>query len=258
MTRLASNVLGGLYDSVFRPENLVEARSVRLGSVREQMSQLRHLFAVYLLNLVLYAGPLTVAGFGRDAVPPVPAWFATAVPVLDPAITWNLGYAFLQNSLFLLAATTLTLVTFHVGLVVTMQSSGFLQSAYAVVYSTSIYLVAIFTAVWYLSMNPDLAAARVLVVDAQKTFVYAVIDWLGAPLGLPGGRPAALDVAAVSAAGQAVLSLLLVLVVYFLYSLYLGTRINHGADRLTALLTVAGVACSPAVYVAASVIVTTG
>ncbi|WP_132058141.1 hypothetical protein [Halorussus amylolyticus] len=250
------NVVSGLYDAVFRPASLVEARTVRerQGSVLNQLRQFRQLVVVYVVNLAAYAGPLTVAGFGRQNVPAMPPWFEGALAGLGTPEAWELLYAFAQNSLFLLAATALTLLSVHVSMVLTLQSSGVLRSAYAVIYSTSAYLAGIFTVVWYLSTTSGVTAARTLVVDLQKTFIYAVIDWFGADLGLPGGRPGSLEFGQLTPHGQSVLAVLAVLVAYYLYSLYLGARINHGASRTDGLLVVIAVALSPVVYIGASIL----
>jgi hypothetical protein len=252
----AVNVVSGLYDAVLRPAALVEARTgrEREGSLLNQLGQLRRLLVVYVVNLAAYAGPLTVAGFGRQNVPEMPAGFDGAFGGLGGPETWGLAFGFAQNSLFLLAATGLTLLSVHVSMVVTFQSNGFLRTAYAVIYSTSAYLAGIFTVVWYLSTTEGVAAARSLVVDLQSAFIYAVIDWFGADLGLPGGRPGALDPGQLTTHGQSVLAVLVVLVAYYLYSLYLGARINHEADRIEGLLVVLAVVASPVVYIGASIL----
>lgn len=249
-------MVSGLYNSVFRPAALVEARTVRdrQGSLLNQLGQLRRLLVVYVVNLAAYAGPLTVAGFGRQNVPEMPAWFDGSVGGAGSPETWQLLFAFAQNSLFLLAATSLTLLSVHFSMVFTLQSKGFLRTAYAVIYSTSAYLAGIFTVVWYLSTAEGVAAARTLVVDLQKAFIYAVIDWFGADLGLPGGRPGALELGQLTPHGQSVLAILVVLVAYYLYSLYLGARINHEVNRIDGLLVVAAVVVSPVVYIGASIL----
>ncbi|WP_134668709.1 hypothetical protein [Halorussus marinus] len=255
MSRTVS-VVSGLYDAVLRPAALVEARTVRQrqGSLLTQLGQLRRLLVVYVINLAAYAGPLTLAGFGRQNVPAMPAWFGGSLGGVGGPETWQLLFGFAQNSLFLLAATGLTLLSVHVSMVVTLQSNGFLRTAYAVIYSTSAYLAGIFTVVWYLSTAEGVAAARTLVVDFQKAFIYAVIDWFGAGLGLPGGRPGALELGQLSPHGQSVLAVLVVLVAYYLYSLYLGARLNHGADRIKGLLVVLAVVASPVLYISASIL----
>lgn len=253
--RVVADVAGGIYRAVFEPSTFVGARGAEYGSsTRERLRELRQLVVVYAVNLALYAGPLTVAGFGRGAVPPSPEWFTAAVG--NPAV-WDLGYGFLQNSLFLSAATVLTLLTFHGGVVLTFESKGFVRSAYSVIYSTSAYLAGMFTVVWYLSTEAGLAAARQLVLDLQRAFIYAVIDAIGAGVGLPSGRPDGIRFGDVTPEGSALLSVLLVLAAYFFYSLYLGTRINHDTNRFDALFVLGAVTAAPALYVAGSIIVVT-
>lgn len=245
----------GLYDAVFRPSELVRARRLAVeGGVGRHLPQLFELGVVLAVNLGLYAGSLTLAGYGITETSAPPAWFAALLGPMASAGTWTLTVGFVVNSLYLLVATVLTLVVFHVSLVVTGQSRGLLGTSYAVVYSTSAYLAGIFTVVWYLSTTDGLVAARNLVLSVQQRFVYAVIDLLNASLALPSGRPAAADLSALSDHGLWALAVLVVLTGYFLYSLYLGARINHDADRFEGVVVVAAVLLSPAVYVAGSVL----
>jgi hypothetical protein len=92
-------------------------------------------------------------------------------------------------------------------------------------------------------------------VNLQSAFVYAVIDALGADLALPGGRPGELTVATITPEGQWVLALLVLALGYYLFSLYLGARINHQATRIGAFVAVTAVALSPVAYVVGSVAV---
>lgn len=249
------NVVSGAYDAVFRPSALISVRQRHQQTrLRGWLNQFRAVFAVYLLNLALYAVPLTLAGFGRQSVPTMPDWFGALLTVANSQAFWEFSYAFFQNSLSILGATLLTLVTFHIGLVLTWQSEGILETSYAVIYSTSVYLAGIFSVVWYLSLNSGVSDARTFVVNVQKAFVYAIIDFFGANLGLPGGRPESMALAGISAEGELILTLLLVLLSYYLYSLYLGARINHDAPRSFSLLAVGLVATSPVIYVGAVVI----
>lgn len=252
---LGGGLVRGLFDAVFRPAELVKAHTTtRRRGIFEQIRQLWSLASIYLVNLALYAGPLTLAGFGRQSVPAMPGWFGNLVQIPNNGAVWQLSYAFLQNSLFLLTATVLTLLTFHLGVVITLQSRGLLQTAYTVVFSTSAYLAGIFTVVWYLSMNPGVTAARTLVINVQKVFIYRVIDYFGADLGLPGGRPDELAIQALTSEGEFLITLLLVLAIYYFYSLYLGARINHASNKIYSLLIVGLVTISPVIYVAGTII----
>lgn len=247
------SIVRGVVDAIIRPSALVNARRRRWqGSVRRRVRQLRSLAFVYIANLGLYAAPLTLAGFGQDVAPEVPAWFVATVGA--PGL-WTVAFAFVQNCLFLLTATVLTLVSFHAAILVTAQSRGLFPSAYTVIYSTTAYLAGVFTVVWYLSTNENVAAARDVVLDAQRVFVYAIIDALGSNVELPGGRPEVVDFEPLTAEGEWVLAILLVLACYYLYSMYLGARINHRADRVVGLVVVVAVLVSPVVYVAGSIVV---
>lgn len=252
---ICSGIIRGLFNAVFQPAELVKAHTAtRRRSWLERIRQLWSLGSIYLVNLVLYAGPLTLAGFGRQSVPAMPGWFGDLVQMSNNDAVWQLSYAFLQNSLYLLVATVLTFVTFHFGVLLVLQSQGILQTAYTVVFSTSTYLAGIFTVIWYLSMSSGVTAARTLVIDLQKLFIYRIIDYLGADLGLPGGRPDRIEVQALTPEGEFLISILLVLAIYYFYSLYLGARINHSSNRIYSVLITGFVAISPVIYVVGTVI----
>lgn len=250
----------GLFYSLFNPSSFVAARTDTYAS--ERLLKLRltaRLTVIYFLNLLLYAIPLTLAGFGDVGATAAPTAFAGLVaPVVgNPDSAWRFVSSLGQNSAFLTAAAALTLVTFHAGVVITRSSQGFLQTLHTVVYSTSAYLAAIFTAVWYLSTSTAVAVADGLLIYWQAEFVYFFIDALGAPVGLPGGRPSPVDVSQLSTGGTVAIALLVVALLYYLYSLYLGSRINHHTTRFTAGLVVSIVAVSPAIYVVGSILAAT-
>ncbi|MBX0325424.1 hypothetical protein EGH21_20565 [Halomicroarcula sp. F13] len=211
---------------------------------------------MYLVNLVAYAIPLTLAGIGIQSSQRAPAGFADVVSSygIDATASWQLLVAFVQNSLFISIATAITLVTFHVGVLIVRDSQGIVQSMHTVVYTTSAYLVATFSAVWYLTNQAGVSGARQLVRTLQAAFVYAIIDALGAGLELPGGRPNSLGVETISTQGQWILAILTLTLLYYLFSLYLGARINHRATRSNAVIAVIAVALSPVVYVTGSII----
>lgn len=259
--RWLSGTILGLFDAVFRPSRFVSGRATAVSNERLfVVKRSLYLTAVYVTNLALYATPLTLTGFGVNQNATPPAWFADSAvaAVGNPAAAWRFLTGFLQNSAFLFVATVLTLVAFHAGVVLTRSSQGILNTVYTVVYSTSAYLAGIFTVVWYLSTNEGVAAARDLVIAAQGSFIYFFIDALGSDLGLPGGRPDPVDPSALSADGTTILAVLVVMALYYLYSLYLGSRINHRADRSTGILVVTFVALSPALYVVGLVLVYSG
>ncbi|AUG49548.1 hypothetical protein BVU17_18410 (plasmid) [Haloarcula taiwanensis] len=145
-------------------------------------------------------------------------------------------------------------MTFHVGVLIVRDSQGIVQSMHTVVYTTSAYLVATFSAVWYLTNQAGVSGARQLIRNLQAAFVYAIIDALGAGVELPGGRPDSLGVTTISAEGQWILAILTLTLLYYLFSLYLGARINHRATRSNAAIAVVAVALSPVVYVTGSIV----
>lgn len=219
---------------ILRPERLVsvDVADEGRGWVRSLIEGSR-LTAVYSLNLALYAAPLTLAGFGGSEGADTSAAFLTSLAT---------------NSAFLLVGTLLTFVTFHVGIVLSGASEGILRSLRAVTYSTGVYLALAYTLVWYVATTPATSVAADLLVKLQADFLYYFIDWLGADVELPGGRPEPVDLAGLSAVGHSVLLLLSLAGLYYLYVLYVGGRIGHGANRVQAAVATTFVLVSPAVY----------
>lgn len=253
MSRTLGSTIRGLYFAVFRPSRLVAVPGRRMdGSLRTQLRESRKLLSVYLVNLVLYAGPLTLAGIGLDSASSVPGWLTPLVGDA-PGTTLQLLVGFVQNSVYLLGVTAATLLGIHFALLVTFQSRGFFRTAYSVIYSTSVYLAGIFTVVWYLTTASGVSNAREFVVNLQVTFIYAVIDLTGSDFVFGVDRPGALVPSSFSTVGEYALVALAVLLLYYFYSLYLGTRLNHDADRFKSLLVVFVVIALPALYVAGSI-----
>lgn len=251
----------GLFNAVFRPSEFVAGKTTAENGNRLLMlRKLAYLTAVYVVNLALYAAPLTLTGFGVNESATPPEWFVQSVATYfgEPVTLWQFLTGFVQNSAFLFVATVLTLVTFHAGVILSRSSKGLLRTVHTVVYSTSAYLAGIFTIVWYLSTNEGVTTTRNLVVAAQKAFIYFFIDLMGSDLGLPGGRPETVVLSDLSNNGTLLLAILIVVGFYYMFSLYLGTRINHHTSRFSGLLVVGFVGLSPAVYVIGLIIVYSG
>lgn len=250
------SLLRGIFDALFRPRQFVESQTSSYGGNRvDAIRRLRGLSAVYLVNLFAYAAPLTLAGVGIGTVGAPPPGFATLAGLLglDPTAAWRLLGAFTTNCLYITLAAILTLLTFHTGIRATGSSRGVLQSVHTVVYSTSAYLAAIFTGVWFLTNHAGFEGARTFVRNLQSEFVYVIIDAMAVDLELPGGRPDTLLAGEISTAGQWMLALLVVAVLYYFVSLYFGARTNHLAERGSSTIGVTAVAISPVVYVVGSV-----
>lgn len=251
----------GLFNAVFRPSKFVAGRTtVTNGGRLLILRKVVYLAAVYAVNLALYAAPLTLTGFGVNESATPPEWFVQSLATYfgEPVTLWQFLTGFVQNSAFLVVATVLTLITFHTGVFLSRNSKGVLRTVHTVVYSTSAYLAGIFTIVWYLSTNESVTTTRNLVIAVQKGFIYFFIDLTGSNLGLPGGRPEAIVLSDLSSDGTLLLALLVVVGFYYLFSLYLGTRINHHTSRFSGLLVVAFVALSPAVYVIGLIVAYSG
>lgn len=217
------------------------------------------LLGFYFVNLLLYAVPLTLAGFGVHEGTTAPAAVSAILEPLvdDPDVVWQFSSSLVANGVFLLLATGLTLVTFHIGVVIAGSSRGMVQSLRAVSYSTGIYLAVMFSIVVSISTTAGFTVAEELLLWIQSAFIQFFIDLVGAELVPPvvASRP---DLAAMTTVEQVVLTVLLLSAVYFLYVLYAGARTSHGATRLEALIATAFVLASPALYVLGTIFLTVG
>ena len=237
-TGYVAGVVRGLFDAVFQPRRFVQSRTdnYAAGWVWTAL-EMNRLAVVYIVNLALYAVPLTLAG-----------------GLANPTSLWQFLSALVQNSAFLTVAAVLTLVNYHAAVLLTLNSKGVLQTAHTITYSTSAYLAGLFSLVWYLSQSATTEVAAAFVIAIQKEFIYFFIDALGSEFTLASGRPDAVNVAALSNEGQLVLAALVGCVLYYLYSMYLGARINHGASRFTGFLVLLAVAAAPALYIVGTIL----
>mgnify|MGYP006298222105 CR=1 FL=1 len=247
----------GIFDAVFRPSTFVQSQVDNY--TNNWLGQLivgSRLSVFYLFNLVLYAGPLTLSGFGQSTVTIVPGPLLEGflgLFVADTGAAFDFGVRLLQNSAYIFVASILVFFTFHLGIIVARSSTGILQSVHTVTYSVGIYLAAIFTLVWYLSTAEAIAVADNWLIAIQKQYIYFFLDILEVGVDLPTGRPDPVDLGQLTPQGQFALAGLFLSVFYFLYTLYLGARINHDATRLESLIAVGTVSVAPALYVIGSI-----
>ncbi len=247
----------GIFDAVFRPSTFVQAQVDNYTNSRiGQLFVGGRLAVFYLFNLLLYAGPLTLSGFGQSTVAIVPGPLLEGflrLFVSDTAAAFDFGVRLLQNSAYIFVASILVFVMFHLGILLARSSEGILQSVHTVTYSVGIYLAAIFTLAWYLSTADAIAVADDWLVAIQKQYIYFFIDILQVGVDLPTGRPAPVGLSRLTPQGKFALGGLFLSLIYFLYTLYLGARINHGATRVESLIAVGTVSVAPAVYVIGSI-----
>lgn len=242
---------------VFDPAAVIRSNTETYGGSRvARVRQAGWLLGFYVLNLLLYTAPLTVAGEGQEqtveAPPPVFESVASAF-VADPSTAWMFLMALALNSVYLLAASVLVFVTFHMGVLLTLSTRGLLQSMHTVAYSTGVYMAVIFTLTVTVNNIEGLEATQQLLIGVQAEFFYFFIDLMGLQLALPVGRPDTIYPSGLTTLGKLVLAAEVVSVVYFLYSMYLGARLNHRASRFGSLVAVAFVGLSPALYAIGSI-----
>ncbi|WP_435335072.1 hypothetical protein [Haloarchaeobius sp. TZWWS8] len=258
--RITHGIVRELYNAVFNPSRFVRAQTSsytqsRVGVVVEA----NRLVVVYVLNLLLYAVPLTLAGVGVQKSQPAPDWFAASAfaAFADPNALWQFWTALLDNCSFITVALVITFLNYHAAVALSLSSKGVLQTMHTVVYTTSAYLAAIFTLVMHLSTSPTIQVADQIVINVQKSFFYFFIDALGSGLALPSGRPTPVDMANVTLEGKLAIAGLVISLLYYLYSLYLGARLNHGTTRTTAFLVIGAVGAAPAIYVVGIIVANT-
>ena len=252
---VVSRVVRSSYNAAFRPARFVRVNHEALhGSLLTKIDQLASLVGIFVTNLIMYALPLTLAGLGT--VPNVQNSPLTQITGSPEIAQFVLRFA--QNSLYLTGAAGVTFAAFHAGVLLTKSSRGILPSLHTVTYSTSGYLAVIFTFVLYLSTAERFTRAAELVLWFQLTFVYEIIDLVGVDLVIQGaGRPSSSPPYGLSAAGQLLVAGLIIACLYYVYSIYLGSRINHGTSRTTAALTVLAVLSTPILFVIGSIVAVT-
>lgn len=255
LIRAGTRLVRGMVGAVVAPSWLVQTERPGFGGSRvDNASRLARLAVVWAVNLVAYAIPLTLSGIGLTVTADAPSGVAVvAGPLGVPSDElWRLLVGTAQNSAFLTAATAVVFVTFHASVLAVERSRGYLQSLYTVVYATSVYLAGIFTLVLFASTSDRVTTAAGFLREFQLLFIETTLTLFG--LDLTAGRvdPSALSLRGLSSAGELILAGLLVLSLYFLYSMYLGARLNHGLDQRQSSLVVGGVLFAPVLYVLGS------
>ncbi|WP_152024146.1 hypothetical protein [Natronomonas moolapensis] len=207
---------------------------------------------------------MTVTGVGFTSQRSAPAVFVEYTTPLfqSPDSIWQFIFAFGRNSVFFTVASVIILTSFHMAVLITKESRGLMQSFHTVVYTTSAYLAGIFGLLMYLSTTDGLVQTREIVLRLQANAFQAVLDIIG--LGIIGiefslpasAGPGPIVFQDLSAMGTVLFAMLCLLMIYFLYSVYLGARLNHRMDRVSSVIVVAGILVSPIIYIAGSAAVT--
>lgn len=214
------------------------------------------LSVVYVVGLVLYALPLTYAGFGMaDAAAEPPSQILPIANALgwEAVELWFFLRAFGENTAFLVTGSIAILCVYHAAVVVLRTSQGILQSVHTIVYASGMYLAAVYSFVWALSISDAVVVADQVVLAVQAAFIAAIIDLTGTNVTLPGGNVAMPETAGMTTAGVVFLLGLALSAVYLLYSLYVGVRVNHNGSRFQAIGTTLLVSAAPALYVLSSI-----
>lgn len=260
LLRWGTKTAYGLFNALFRPSKFVQTRATLYSkSSQAILKQTFGLLVVWSINVAIYALPLTITGIGFTSDAPAPQVFETLTEPLirSPDTGWQFTIAFVQNSVFLTVATGVVFVSFHAGVLISKRSRGVIQSLHTVIYTTSAYLAGIFAVVMYLSTAEGLNQTEELIVTLQVNIFQGVLELMQIGLILPVETdPGPLIFEGITQSGAALLAILLLLTLYFLYSMYLGARLNHNMNRIQSLVVVGGVLASPIAYIAGSAIMT--
>lgn len=253
------SVARGLFDAIFRPSRYVGVQQPRFTPDRWlYILQLTQLTGVYVLNLLLYAVPLTLSGVGFDAIPAAPGAFVAVFGLLvsNAEEAWEFAFALYRNSYFITGMVGIVLLTYHGTVKSFGVSRGFVRSFQTVIYTSSAYLAGIYTVTTFLSTADGVERAEQFTLAVQKLAFTSIISALNpilpAALEVPFQPPESIPTSGFSPTGRIAIAALVLLIVYFLYTLYLGTILNHGSNRRQALTVVLGVMAAPIVYVAGS------
>jgi hypothetical protein len=261
LVRAVARAAYSSFAAVFAPSRFVRLETPGVASSwTTAVPQLARAVTVWVANLVLYAVPLTLSGIGLTTRERAPSWFTAAVGPLgaSPDRTWQLLVGTVSNSVFLIVATGLVFVTFHATVAVADWSrrERYLQSLSTIAYTTSVYLAGLFTVVMYISTADGFEGAERFLLGLQARFIQGTIDFFGVPMTTQWAGVGSTRLDGLTPRGELLLGSVAVLTMYFLYSMYLGARLNHGLNRRESGLVVVGVLVAPVAYIAGSGLVT--
>ena len=236
MVRTGIGQIRILFDIVFNPQNLIESSSQYTDqSAVNRLSTILSVTVFFLLNVVLYALPLSLQGIG----------FVDA----------NIILLLINNSISIVSFGFLTYSLYHSGIWLVRGSNGLIPSYRIVMINTSIYLAIIFNLLWIgIFISNTLTG---LFNWAFQVLFETVGYYIAIPPGFGDGfnsiNPA--EVSSLLLLDRAIIVGLLISSCYYLYVLYIGARRVHGLTRYESVLVMGFVLSSPITFAAISLII---
>jgi hypothetical protein len=252
MANLIPTRVRWLVDVILFPGNLVRNPAVsNTSSLIARSKVYLRLTVFFVINIVLYALPLSLAGIALgvdDEDPPLLVYQLVKAlpesPLIGAKGSWNVFLRLLNNSVSLISFTILSFIIYHIGILLTRRSSGTLLSYYTIMISTSIYLALIFNISWY--MISETETARALIDWSVRTFFISSADLVGVDSSVGPGEFKNPDT--LSTEGEIGFVLLGIFLCYYIYVLYVGARNSHGLARYESLAVIALVSISPVIF----------
>lgn len=238
MVRIGIGRIRILFDIVFNPQNLIESSSRYTDqSVVGKSRTMISVTIFFLLNVIIYALPLSLQGIG----------FVSGDPVR----------LLVNNSGIIVAFGFLTYFLYHSGIWLTRKSDGIIPSYQIVMINTSIYLAIIFNLLWIGASQME--TIRNLFNWTFQEFFILIAGYLGISQSgiFSGETPTTSPDSAMLAPVEQVLVIgLTISLCYYLYVLYLGARKVHDLTRYESILVIGFVFTTvPVVFAAASLII---
>lgn len=248
-----------LIDVILFPGNVVRNPAVsNRSSLIARIKVFLRLTVFFIVNIVLYALPLSLAGIALGVSEREPLTLIVeivdALPessLITASGASNVLLRLANNSISLIVFAFLSFLMYHIGIFFTRKSDGAILSYYTIMISTSIYLAILFNISWYMVAQTE--TARYLIDWAVRQFFISSANLINVEPTVSAGEFQ--NLSALSTEGQIGFILLAVFLCYYIYVLYVGARSLHELTRYESITVVGFVSTSPVVFGTASALV---